>query len=92
MQITHEPTLRSKDANFGFKGLQDLCAGGLASLTANYFLEKLLVSSALKPCTMEEHHQMLKRNTNAAGSFAHSAHQALLGATQSRPYCRCGTD
>ena len=33
--------------------------------------------------------EILKCNMNTAGSFANSAHQALLGATQSRPYCRC---
>lgn len=41
-QITKEPTTRSTRVQAGFNGLQDLCAGGLASLTANYFLEKLL--------------------------------------------------
>lgn len=44
VQITKEPTTRSTRVQAGFNGLQDLCAGGLASLTANYFLEKLLVS------------------------------------------------
>jgi len=31
----------------GFDGVQDLCSGGLATLTANFFLEKLLVSIML---------------------------------------------
>lgn len=83
--------LRSADVNLGFKGLQDLCAGGLASLTANYFLEKLLVGwrpwhapwNKIMHCYVD---------VTAAGSFANSAHQALLGAAQNRPYCRCGTD
>ena len=74
MQITDEPTLPSTGATSSFKGLQDLCAGGLASLTANYFLEKLLVGSALKPCMIEDHNQILVCSTNAAGRLANGAH------------------
>lgn len=73
VQITDGPALRSADTSLGFKGLHDLCAGGLASLTANYFLEKLLVGLRPWPACWHD-------ITNcyayviAAGSFADSAH------------------
>lgn len=52
LQIRDESIKRPFGAQSGFSGLQDLCASGLASLTANYFLEKLLVRRLLYCCTV----------------------------------------
>ena len=44
LQIKDDLNKHPVGATSGFGELQDLCASGLASLTANYFVEKLLVS------------------------------------------------
>ena len=44
LQIKDDLNKHPVGATSGLGELQDLCASGLASLTANYFVEKLLVS------------------------------------------------
>ncbi|DBA88589.1 hypothetical protein WJX77_003031 [Trebouxia sp. C0004] len=43
-QVCNTNSRRIGGSTAGFDGVQDLCSGGLATLTANFFLEKLLAT------------------------------------------------
>ena len=43
IQVSSSTSQQPAKPTPGLQGLQDLCSGGLATLTAEYFLDKLLV-------------------------------------------------
>ena len=69
LQVIADSAARAHQAQPGFKGLPDLCAGGLAGLTANYFLDKLLVrllvSQIVVPSMTSRLHAQLQANLRA---------------------------
>lgn len=74
----------------GFDGVQDLCSGGLATLTANFFLEKLLVSIMLRREDGLLACSALASILWLVGSSENSTYQAVLGAVCVRLGWGCG--